>query len=236
MRHGLVVRSEGASELIGGERISLDVSLISAVPLRFWTTIFAIHAGSDLVGGRPIIRLELIRRDLNMEFPSHATAFRLWGPRLRLSGGMPGQPGVPVRVAGWEARRVIGLSAEYPGARRSTELGLSPALGWSMLVPWQYGYGRRVRWLTGLWLAGLALPLGYWGLRCARPTWGAGVVGVTVTLGLGIVPALASYPPVHWSEWTAAALALPAGWAGVLIAAYLERRCASPSANAFSSS
>jgi hypothetical protein len=236
LRHGLVVRSEGEASLIGGERMSLDVSLISAEPLRFWTTIFAIHSGYLPPGGRPVIRLDLVRRDLNLEFPSRATKLRLWGPRLSLADGMPAHAGVAVRIAGWEAGKVIGLSSRYSGTRHATELALSPALGWSMLVPWPHGYGIWVRLLTGLWLAGLALPIGYWALRCPRPTWGAGVVGVTVTLGLGIVPALGGYPPVHWSEWVAAALALPAGWAGVLIAAYLERRCASPSANAFSSS
>ena len=40
-----------------------------------------------------------------------------------------------------------------------------------------------------------------------------GLIGATLAVGLGVVPALGGHAPVHWSEWLTAALSAAAGWA-----------------------
>ena len=66
--------------------------------------------------------------------------------------------------------------------------------------------------------------------------WGTRVGVFTVVVGLGVVPAVGGHAPVHWSEWLAAALSAAAGWALLRPAAYLQRRCGSPSTSVSSSS
>ncbi len=59
----------------------------------------------------------------------------------------------------------------------------------------------------------------------------AAALALAVAAGLGLVPGAAGYPPVHRSEWLAAALAAAAGWVLREPVAYLQLRCASPSSS-----
>jgi hypothetical protein len=116
------------------------------------------------------------------------------------------------------------------------ELELSPAHGWGLVAPFSVAFGASVRWITAAGLAILVLPLGYWAAATGRRAASMGVVAIALAVGLGATPALGGYAPVHWSEWLAAASAAAAGWALHRFAAYLERRCGSPSTSVSSSS
>ena len=96
--------------------------------------------------------------------------------------------------------------------------------------------GTPLRIAAAIWLGVLLLPAGYWAGFAARPAGVVGAVGALVFAGLGLVPALAGFDPVHWSEWVGAVGGVAAGWALSRIAAYLQSRCGSPSTSAYSSS
>jgi hypothetical protein len=82
----------------------------------------------------------------------------------------------------------------------------------------------------------LLLPAGYWARRAGRPAGAIGAVGGAVIAGLGLLPALTGFQPVHWTEWGGAAGGAALGWALAPIATYLQSRCGSPSTSAYSSS
>jgi hypothetical protein len=132
--------------------------------------------------------------------------------------------------------RQLRLASSYGGVERSIELGVSPAMGWVLLTPFNPPAGTTLRWVTAMCLAGALLPLGYWANRTGRGVAAIGLLTAAFTAGLAVLPALGGFPPVHWSEWLAGGAAAAAGWALGPVAAYLERRCVSPSDSESSSS
>src|SRR6266446_8408064 len=64
-------------------------------------------------------------------------------PSVSLADGLPSAPGLPVRLLATEHRHRVGLTSEYAGAVRSVEFGISPAYGWTMLLPFDLAVGDR---------------------------------------------------------------------------------------------
>jgi hypothetical protein len=159
---------------------------------------------------------------------------RLHGMTVTLPQAFPDAAGHTVRLQASAAHGVVDLRSTYGGVTRSIEFGLSPAYGWRLISPFQIGVGDGVRWFTGLLLALSVLPLAYWAAWAGG--WVRWALPLGMAAGLTLPPSAVGLPPVHWSEWTAAALGALAGWALQRGAAYLERRCASLSASDFSSS
>ena len=137
-------------------------------------------------------------------------------------------------VAGTQGRRMR-LSASHDGNRRAVELALSPSFGWTLLFAIPIGPGILLRVVAALWLGSLILPAAYWAGLAGRGG-PVGVLGVVVIAGLGLVPAVSGFDPVHWSEWLGAGAGVAVGWAVSQIATYLQSRCGSPSTSAYSSS
>jgi hypothetical protein len=155
---------------------------------------------------------------------------------IRLADAFPTDSGVPLDLTAEVERQTVRLASTYGGGRRWT-LALSPSFGWSLVLPFAYAFGPEVHLLTGLWLAGFMLPLGFWWARAGLPAiMAVALITAIVVLGLAVLPRLAGYPPVHWSEWVASAAGAALGWARSRRAAYLPNRCDSPSIGAFSSS
>lgn len=179
-----------------------------------------------------------VHDDLVLELPTHAHQLRLRAPALRLDAGLSA-PGSPVSITAELRGRTLQIASTADGGshQRRSAVALSPSFGWSLLLPFDYAYGPEVGLLTAVWLAALLLPLGYWAGRGWRPGWriAAGLATV-VAVGLGAIPWLTHYAPVHRSEWLAAAGGLTIGWALARAVAYLGRRCASPSTSEFCSS
>jgi len=168
--------------------------------------------------------------------PTVSQRLRLSTLGLRLRGAFPSKAGVPFELqAGQEGRR-LWISSSHSGRRRSVAMTLSPSFGWSILMWRRLQPGAEFRTLTALWLGALILPAGYWAGFIRRPVWGLGGVATTLAAGLGVLPYLTGYPPVHWSEWLGGFLGAALGWALHWSAAYLQSRCGSPSTGAYSSS
>ena len=211
---------------------------------------FALEA--DILSGRPTsdrlwvytlrvpptggLTLSQFRREAGVDIPVRAQDFRLGPLSISLSNAFPIEPGVPVHLTARAEGGRVRLTSAYGGTERSVELGLSPAYGWRVLAPFELASGGRVRWVTALGLAGVLLPLGLWARATGRPAVSLGTLAAAIVTGLGALPAVAGFPPSHWSEWAGSVLGVATGWALPRFAAYLQGRCASPSASDSSSS
>jgi VanZ like protein len=207
-------------------QLTLDADIVTgpAARDRGWIYMLLAPSGSVLTLGQR-------HRAVGVAVPARALRFRLLPPVVALPDAFPASPGVPVHLKAVEDHRRIRLSSAYQGVERSISLGISPAYGWVLLDPVGVGTGTGVRWITGAGLALLLLPLGYWAAWTRRPVAAFGALGAALVAALGLLPAAAGFPPVHWSEWAAGLLGIAAGWALHRHAAYLQRRCASPSAS-----
>ena len=236
---------------IDGATVPCDAELIPARPLRAALSrgdvrIDAAMRSGEATDGQRLIHAVRARsgfplmlaqdgRAAAFTAPAMAGLFRLYSPVLRLRGAFPRQTGVPVEIAaGLHAGRMW-VEASRPGFRERAEVALSPSFGWSLLLPWGLQEGRPVRVPTGLWIVGLILPAAYWVGFIGRPLLGLTGVAAALVTGLGLLPVLAGFPPVHWSEWLAGAAGIGLGWALHRLAAYLQSRCGSPSTSAYSS-
>jgi hypothetical protein len=186
--------------------------------------------------GFPRLDLGQERRNALLGVPARSQRYRLGAPSVMLPLAFPADSGRTVTLHATQLERRLRISSHYDGVTRTAALTLSPATAWTLLAPFELGVGPAVPLVTALVVLALALPLGYWAGRTARPGGAAAAIGVALGLGLGVVPALEAFPPVHWSEWIGALAGVAAGWALSPAAAYLQRRCGSPStAESFSS-
>jgi VanZ like family len=209
-------------------RFSLVAQANSGRPVYYRSWIYKLRADS-----RDELTLYQFGRQAGVTVPVRAVRYLMHPVTVTLPDGLPDAAGVAVRLEATAGGGVIRLRSSYTGVTRAIEYTLSPAYGWRLISPFELGAGTGVRWFTALCLALSALPLGYWAARAGAPAgW---VPAVTVAAGLTLPSLLAGLPPVHWSEWGAAGAGVLAGWALQRGAAYLERRCASPSASEFSS-
>ena len=193
--------------------------------------VHAIRAGSEAV-------LAVIQdgRAVAFNVPTVSRRLRLSPVTLHFAGGLPAEPGTPlVLQAGREGPR-LWMTSSYSGQRRSTEVKLSPFLGWTSLLWWGLEPGSRLRVLTAIWLGALVLPVGYWAGFTRQPVRGIGAVAAALVAGLWLIPLVTGYPPAGWSEWLGGVLGATLGGALYRLAAYLQSRCGSPSTSAYSSS
>jgi VanZ family protein len=225
---GVVPDSLRLGQRLAADRVELGFDAVVGRPRPYWTPALALLGRGGLIGA-----VFELRDDVVLELPTLAKRFQFRNPALRLDRGRPPEAGELVRITAGVRDRTLWIASSYGGERRYRELVLSPSFGWSLLLPFRYAYGPEVHFLTSLWIAGLLLPLGYWARWSrwparARPHVAASLAAI-VAAGLAAVPRLAGYPPVHRSEWLAAAIGLAAGWAVASRVTYLAGKCASPS-------
>ncbi len=205
--------------------VRLEVDLITGQNRGSWIPVLEIRERS-----RTVLALQAVGRDLVFEPPARSHLVRLRRPAIRLRRALPAPAGTPAQIT--TGHRSDTLWAVWKGAGRidRSVQALSPSLGWSLITPVQYAFGRGVRVITGLWLAFWMVPVGYWSAGGSdgrrRGTWLPGLVLVS---GLGLVSGLLGYPASHWSEWLAGLAGLGLGWAAWRSAPYLGLRCDSPS-------
>jgi hypothetical protein len=223
-------RGEIAKRLKQGEA-AVAIEALSGTPTEDHHWLYMMKAGQI-----PQLTVTQKGRSAVLMVPARASRYKLRTPTLSLADGFPSQAGVPVSLNGGRHGDTVRVETSYAGEERAIEITLSPAHGWAMIAPFNFPMGPALRLVTTLWLALWTIPLGYWGARTRRPAWAAGLIAVTLLVGLGVVPALGGHAPVHWSEWLSAALSAAAGWALLRPAAYLQLRCGSPSTNVSSSS
>ena len=202
----------------------LRVRLVTGPPRPGRSWIYATYAGS-----RVALSVYQAGWAAGVTVPGRGLRFGLREVGMSVGDAIPADAGVPVRLSAAEHGRVVRLVSEFGGTRRAAELAISPALGWMLIDPFDPPTATGIRWLTALFLGSSLIPLGLWGRRTGNPGPALVVLGAIVAAGQVAVPALAGVPPVHWSEWLAAVAGAGIGWALGPAAAYLERRCASPS-------
>jgi hypothetical protein len=170
----------------------------------------------EVLGRRgSVVAVEANRGDLAFQPPMRSSLLRLGRPALRIPGALQSPPGAELTLVARD--QGFALQAEWTssGSSHLVRQALGPSLGWSLLAPFRYTYGRDTSLLTMVWLTAWLLPLGYWTRHVSgRPflRWGAALL--LVALGLGLVPLLTGYPPASFSEWLGALLGLAAGAAG----------------------
>lgn len=106
-----------------------------------------------------------------------------------------------------------------------SSIRVAPTLGWALLSPLPRLESPLTGLATALWLAGLALPMGYfaaWAVRGGRLTRLVATTGIasTVVAGLAVVPLAWEFSVGRWWEWIATLGGVAAGVA----AAELVRR------------
>ncbi len=155
--------------------------------------------------------------DLVFRIHTRAWSLGLRGTALSLQHALPADSGRPLTVSGHLHDGYLEATADTGSGPITRALALSPSWGWSLLLPFEdYAFGEDARLLTALWLAGLLLPAGYWTARSlpgtGSPLTGPLLLGLLVAAGLAGVAAFFRLPPVHWSEWAAAAGGAGGGW------------------------
>jgi hypothetical protein len=123
-----------------------------------------------------------------------------------------------VFVAGGLIHHQLWISAERNGVRRERTQPVDAGLGWSYMLPFDYEYGEEARWLTVLWIAGLAAPAMYWATRAGRTTLLS--MGAALALSLAVIPLATAVHATAWWVW--AGLAIGA-CIGVLVGAVSAR-------------
>lgn len=142
---------------------------------------------------------------------TRVSSLRLRPPAIRITGALPSTRGQPLALAASYTRGRYWLRVEVGGHTLERTLDGSPNWAWSYFMPFgNYALGDDVRWLTALWVCGLLMPMGYWAGRTGAGRVLAGT-GAVAGLTLALVPRFFELPPVHLSEWAAAATGLSLG-------------------------
>ena len=149
-----------------------------------------------------------------------AADYRLRWPMIELEGALSPTDGEAVHLAGGVRRGTLFAERRGgDGVARAT-VPLSPALGWTLLLPFNHGLGGDHYLLNALWLAALLFPAAYWGAAGEHSRAGDSSMAprtrlmwrllpwAVLAVGLIVVPATWGLPPAHWSEWAAGATSL----------------------------
>jgi hypothetical protein len=172
-----------------------------------------------------IVRVRLRTSDLRLRTPTIAVANAFPPPPGDSEGAIAPDT---VRIQGGMSARTIFASASSNGGRHRWAVPLSPALGWSLFLPFSFPLGEGYRWLSAIWMAALFAPVAFWMalrvMRDPRPTHAVRrtvAIGIGVTIiGLVVVPVVFDLAVVHWSEWAG----VLSGASGAVVAAYFIAR------------
>ena len=205
-----LTNSSALRERLEAGQFTLQVRATPGAPSSILAPLVRVRYG----GQTEVLLLAQLGTDFVYRVRTHSADLRLLNPTLHLVVSQPLADMFQVRAGRDLGRMFIEVSSNEREYRR--DLAISPSWGWSFLIPFDYSFGPEVHFLTGLWIAGLLLPVAYWAQRAAdgrRGKWqAAGALVALVILGLGACPQIAGLPPVHWSEWLAAAAGAAVGW------------------------
>lgn len=155
--------------------------------------------------------------DLVFSIRMNAARALVRNPAIRLRDAFPAERragGGAMRLRGGVVDRALVAEVQRDGAWRAWRMPLTPGLGWSFFLPFDYALGPEAPWLGALWLAGLFVPLGYWGRRGVRAGGGSGgsALVAAAVLALAAVGPLMGGRAAAWWEWGGAAAGALAGW------------------------
>jgi hypothetical protein len=157
-------------------------------------------------------------RDLVLEPALRGRRLRLRLPTVsvrRVPVGTRQEPG-PYRFSAAVTGDRLTVAFEQGLVRRVDTIRLSPTLGWALLSPFPRANSPLAPLASAAWVAGLAVPLGYWArwlARGGRRAGGAALVVVAggLTAGLVAVPLAFGFAVARPWEWIAAVAGAAAG-------------------------
>lgn len=155
------------------------------------------------------------RDDLVLRYRTRATALRLDQPDLRLRHAFAGvAAGDTVRIEIAREGHGYCLTSNRDHA---CDVGYTIGSGWGVLLFPRHFPGWLQVLLSAGWVAGLAVPAGFW----ARKRWETGVAAILLLTGVWAVPAMAGLlrtPPWQWSA------AVAGCWLGIGLQLLVRRR------------
>lgn len=165
-------------------------------------------------GGRfPLARLGQLGQKPTFARRLRATRALFRTPTVRVYGGVI--PAAPSRalLQGGKTGPVLWSAATIDGSRHSTELVLTPGLGWMLLLPLGYPFDVYSPWTSAVWLALPLLLVGFWAGR-GRVQVIAVLAGslLLLTAGLEGTAALFHLGSESWLAWVMGLGAIVGGW------------------------
>lgn len=162
---------------------------------------------------REILLVGARQNDLVFHLRTRLAGLHLRSPSIALPDVLPAS-----------ADSLIAIKVQLDGTRYRIQLGTtgrvvsrlvpsSASWGWSFLLPFSYDFGFEAWWLTGLWLGGFWLLVGYWAAQSQSGVfiWWS-FMALTMIIGLAVVPSLMGLVVGAISEWGAAVLGAAIGW------------------------
>jgi hypothetical protein len=198
--------------------IRLHVGVRTGTNAAVWSPVFELLGTSGAV-----LSIEAVNRHLAFQPPMQSYRLRLRRPALRLPDALPSQTGTLVQITAGERDGTVWARWTVAGLSHTTSQVLGPSLGWTLITPMRHSLGPEAHWITALWIGAWLAPIGYWSARTGRSHSGrAGILLLVLVIGLGLLPHLLGYPPVHWSEWLSGMVGVGLGYTGHRSAAYFR--------------
>ena len=164
------------NDSVGRRLLSGATVAVTVVPAGLTSDIAPIVRVAD-AERREIVLLAQDERALLFGVRTGAAILRLRPPLF----GMPGVFADRAATSGSPANDTVSLGGRYHagvaqltalagGARQDRRVPISSALGWTLLLPFQWFIEdtRTERIVSWIWMAGLIVPIGYWGARVWR--------------------------------------------------------------------
>ena len=197
------IPNEDVRRRLSSDSVVVRATVVSAVatgPVSAISTIYDYHRSQIFMLGQR-------KGNLIFSLRMRTADAKVATPDIRLDSVFPrhrSKTPDTVFVAGGLIHHELWISAERSGVRRERTQPVDAGLGWSYMLPFDYEYGAEARWLTVLWIAGLAAPAMYWGVRAGRTTLLA--VGAALALSLALIPIATAVHATAWWEWAGLAI------------------------------
>jgi len=185
--------------LAGGAR--MEARIVVGPPPPKSTALVLVR--DDLM--RKILALGVDRHDFVVSYRTRAADFQLDQPDVRWVAAMDDLmvgDTTTVRIWGRRSQPCMAL-----GTRQRCGFGFTVGSGWTLLFYAESFPNWLKLGLTGAWVAGLLLPVGFWFRRDARSVAALVIVGV----GLAVIPASTELVTTLWWEWIAAVVGVVLG-------------------------
>ncbi len=151
-----------------------------------------------------------------------ASDFLFRSPLLAVAGAFPAGGETVHTVSGLRGP-VVYSDVDGPDVHVTGAVPLRAALGWTILVPFTFALAGWASLVSGLWVAGLTTPLGFYagasGERRSGSLGSWSLAAAALVIGLALVPALVGAYPSAPTDWLG-------GLVGCVLGAWLARRLA----------